>query len=193
MANHVSACVEIQFKSEEDTTRFVEWLKYETDPEKYPENSNYFSRLEACSTNLVESLFDNVENTRDWWIENLGAKWWYLDDVSIGDTDVYLNWTSAWDFTEGLLWKLSDFLRDVIPDTTIQGTFEDEGYGFIGAFASNQQFRDVEYFYPDEDFFEDPEYKDEDDCWTEAFYDQMTDKKEEMLNEVLAFIEQLPE
>jgi hypothetical protein len=113
----------------------------------------------------------------------------YFDDIAFGDdTSVYINMTSAWDFPEGLFFKLSDFLRKQFPNAVMQVTFEDEGYNFLGAAASNQEFRDVEYHYPD--FAELDEYKDDDDCWTDEFYEKMSDIKDELLQDVLAFIEQ---
>jgi hypothetical protein len=191
MANHVSAYVEIQFKTKEDTTKFLEWLDYEPDPEKRPEDTTFFTQIDTCTKCLIGNLYDNLDDTIASWIENVGSKWWYLDDVSHGETDVYLNWTSAWDFPEKLFWKLTDFLRIEFPGAKVEATFEDESFCFIGACASNQQFRDIEYFYPESEFFEDPKYKDEDDHWTDDFYDEMIDKKAELLDEVLSFTEQI--
>jgi len=193
MANHVYSLLEVKFKTVDDTSRFLEWIELETDSEKYPENSTYLSRMEACSNCLFESLYDGTEDTRDWWLENVGAKWCYLDDVDSSDDTVYLSLVSAWDFPEGLFFKLSDFLREQYAGAKMEGTFEDEGYCFIGACAANQQFRDIEYFHPDEEYFEDPNYRDEDDCWTDAFFEEMSNKKDELLDEVLSFTEQITE
>lgn len=190
MANHVYSLLEVKFKTVDDTSRFLKWIGLETDPEMQPENSTYLSRIEACSNCLFESLYEDTEDTREWWIDNIGAKWCYLDDVDSSDDTVYLSLVSAWDFPEGLFFKLSDFLREQYPGAKVEGTFEDEGYCFIGACASNQQFRDIEYFHPDEEYFEDPNYRDEDDCWTDAFFEEMSNKKDELLDEVLSFTEQ---
>ena len=190
MANHVYSTFQLKFVDTEDCTKFLQWLGHETDPEKYPENSTYISRVEATSNCLFDSLFPDIPDTRDAWIDQVGAKWCYLDDVNASDDTVYLNIVSAWDFPEGLFYKLSDFLREMFPNAKMQGTFDDEGYCFIGAFASNQQFRDIEYFHPDEEFFDDPTYRDEDDCWTDEFYNEMSNKKDELLDEVLSFTEQ---
>jgi hypothetical protein len=191
MANHVYSIIEINFANQEDTSRFLEWIGLETDPEKYPENSTYMSRVEACSNNLFESLYDGIEETREWMYKNIGAKWCYLDDVDASDDTVYLNIVSAWDFPEGLFYKLSDFLREQYPGAKMEGTFEDEGYCFIGACAANQQYRDIEYFHADDEYSEDPNYKDEDGCWTDAFFEEMSNKKDELLDEVLSFTEQI--
>jgi hypothetical protein len=113
----------------------------------------------------------------------------YFDDIAFGDdTSVYINMTSAWDFPEGLFFKLSDLLRDQFPNAVMQVTFEDEGYNFIGAAASNQEFRDVEYHHPD--FDELDEYKDDEDCWSDEFYEEMDERRQMVLDEVLSFIQQ---
>jgi hypothetical protein len=52
----------------------------------------------------------------------------------------------------------------------------------VGACASNQQSRNIEYFNPDEEFFEGSEYKDEDDCFTDEFYNDIISKKQELLD-----------
>jgi hypothetical protein len=191
MANHVYSIIEINFANQEDTSRFLKWIGLETDPEKYLENSTYMSRVEACSTHLFNNLFHGLPDTREAWIDEVGAKWCYLDDVDASDDTVYVNIVSAWDFPEGLFYKLSDFLREQYPGAKMEGTFEDEGYCFIGACAANQQYRDIEYFSPDDEYSEDPNYKDEDGCWTDAFFEEMSNKKDELLDEVLSFTEQI--
>ena len=191
MANHVYSIIEINFANQEDTSRFLEWIGFEIDSTKWPENSTYMSRVEACSNCLFESLYDGIEETREWMYKNIGAKWCYLDDVDASNDTVYLNIVSAWDFPEGLFYKLSDFLREQYPGAKMEGTFEDEGYCFIGACAANQQYRDIEYFSPDDEYSEDPNYKDEDGCWTDAFFEEMSNKKDELLDEVLSFTEQI--
>ena len=193
MANHVYSIIEINFANQEDTSRFLEWIGFEIDSTKWPENSTYMSRVEACSNCLFESLYDGIEETREWMYKNIGAKWCYLDDVDASDDTVYLNIVSAWDFPEGLFYKLSDFLREQYPGAKMEGTFEDEGYCFIGACAANQQYRNIEYFSPDDEYSEDPNYKDEDGCWTDAFFEEMSNKKDELLDEVLSFTEQITE
>ena len=193
MANHVYSLLEVKFKTADDTSRFSEWIGHESDPTKHPENSTYMSRIEATSNCLFDNLFPGIADTREAWINQIGAKWCYLADIDASDDTIYLHFVSAWDFPEGLFFKLSDFLREQYPGAKMEGTFEDEGYCFIGACAANQQFRDIEYFHPDEEYFEDPNYRDEDDCWTDAFFEEMSNKKDELLDEVLSFTEQIAE
>lgn len=191
MANNVYSTIEIKFVNEEDASRFASWIGLETDSDKWPENSTYMSRIEACSNCFFESLYDGTADTREWWIENVGAKWCYLDDVDISDDTVYLTVVSAWDFPEGMFFKLTDFLREQYAGATLQCTFEDESYCFIGACASNQQHRDIIYFSPEAEFFNNSTYLDDNDFWTDAFFEEMADKKDELLDDVLSFIEQI--
>jgi hypothetical protein len=138
---------------------------------------------------MMDNLYPDQEDTRQWRLDQVGAKWMYFDDIAFGDdTSIYINATSAWDFPEGLFFKLSDFLREQFPNSVMQVTFEDEGYNFVGAAASNQEFRDVEYHHPD--FDELDKYKDDDDCWDEEFYEEMDDRRQMVLDEVLSFIQQ---
>jgi hypothetical protein len=185
MANHVYSYFEITFKSEEDCNNFAEWIGL--DPKD--ENIAWMARIEACCNIMMDNLYPDNEDTRQWWLDNVGAKWMYFDDVDrSADSSIIINMTSAWDFPEALFYKLSDFLRDRYEDVAMTVTFDDEGYNFIGAAAANQQFRDIDYFHPD--FDELDEYKDEDDCWTEEFYEEMSNIKDELLQDVLAFIQQ---
>jgi len=184
MANHVYSFFNITFSSEADAIDFSEWIGL------LPVNENitWGERIEACCNIMIDNLWEDNEDTRQWWIDNIGAKWMYFDDIDRYDDEVHINMTSAWDFPEGLFFKLSDFLRDRYQDAIMQVTFEDEGYNFIGAGGSNQEFRDVEYHHPD--FDEMDEYKDSDGCWTDEYYEEMDNRKQMVLDEVLSVIQQ---
>ena len=178
MANHVYTQLDIEFINQQDTAKFSEWIGH-TPPVK---NTTFGERIETCCNIMLDNLYPDKENTNAYYIENLGAKWIYFDDVDQSETTMHISWTTAWDFPDKLFWKLSDFLRIEYPGAKIQGTFEDEGFGFVGACASNQQSRNIEYFNPDEEFFEGAEYKDEDDCFTDDFYNDIISKKQELLD-----------
>ncbi len=185
MANHVYSYFEITFKTEEDCNNFAEWIGL--DPKD--ENIAWMARIEACCNIMMDNLYLDKEDTRQWWLDNVGAKWLYFDDVDRStDSSIIINMTSAWDFPEGLFFRLSDFLREQFPNAIMQVTFEDEGYNFIGAAASNQEFRDVEYHHPD--FDELDEYKDDEDNWTDEYYEEMDSRRQMVLDEVLSFIQQ---
>jgi hypothetical protein len=186
MANHVYSYFEIEFKTEEDCNNFAEWIGLDPKDENIP----WMARIEACCNIMMDNLYPDNEDTRHWWIDNVGAKWMYFDDVDrSSDSSIIISMTTAWDFPEGLFFKLSDFLRERYQGVTMQVTFEDEGYNFVGAAGSNQQFRDVEYHHPDFDELNE-EYKNDDDCWTEDFYKEMDNRKQMVLDEVLSFIQQ---
>lgn len=182
MANHVYSYFEITFKTEEDCNKFSEWIGLEP----RDENITWPTHIEACCNTMMDNLYPEKEDTREWWIDNVGAKWMYFDDVDkSSELSVIISMTSAWDFPDKLFYKLSDFLRKQYQDVTITSTFEDEGFNFIGAAAANQQFRDIEYFHPDLE-----EIQDEEGYIPDEFYEEMVEKKDEILNEVLAFIQQ---
>jgi hypothetical protein len=67
---------------------------------------------------------------------------------------------------------------------TCKCTFEDEGYNFIGAAVATDEWSDVEYYEPIDELVE---YRDEDDCLTDDFYEVVGDHKYNMLQEMIAY------
>ena len=180
MANHVYTYVEIEFANPDDATKFSEWIKH--DPTN--EDITYGERIELCCETMLRNLYPTKEDTREYYIDNLGAKWIYFDDVDQWDTTINITWTTAWEFPEKLFNKLTEYLQSEYKDFTCKCTFDDEGYGFIGAAVSNDTWSDVEYYEPIDELVE---YRDEDDCLTDDFYEVVGDHKYNMLQEMIAY------
>lgn len=181
MANHVYAYLEIDFKSQDDIESFSEWIDYD------PTALDYSSKLQTCCDSMLEQLYPDKEDTASYYIDNLGAKWIYFDDVDKSFATFTISWTTAWDFPEKLFNKLTEYLQSNYQDFTMSCTFEDEGFGFVGAAASNNLNSDCEYYYPESEL---EEYRDEDDCLTDEFYEIIVEQKQVLLNEMLEFIKQ---
>jgi hypothetical protein len=183
MANHVTSVLEIEFTSAEDALRFSEWTAH------YPndESITYGERIELCCETMLQNLYPDKEDTRDYYIENLGAKWIYFDDTERWETTMFISWTTAWDFPEKLFNKLTEYLQSEYKGFICKCTFEDEGFGFVGAAVSNDTWSDIEYYEPIDELVE---YRDEEDYLSDDFYEVIWQRKDEMLQECLANIQE---
>ena len=179
MANHVYTQVEIEFANLEDTTKFSEWIG-----NTFDEHITYGARIEGCRNIMLDNLYPDKEDTRDYYIENLGAKWIYFDDVDTYDTTVTITWTTAWDFPEKLFNKLTEYLQSEYKGFTFKCTFDDEGYNFIGVAVATNNWLDIEYYEPIDEL---KEYRDEDGCLTDDFYEVVGDHKYNMLQEMITY------
>ena len=179
MANHVYTYVEIEFANQEDSAKFSEWIGNTID-----ENITYGERIEASCNIMLDNLYPDKEDTREYYLDHLGAKWIYFDDVDQYDTTVNITWTTAWTFPEKLFNKLTEYLQSEYKGFTFKCTFEDEGYSFIGAAVATDEWSDIEYYEPIDELVE---YRDEDDCLTDDFYEVVGDHKYNMLQEMIAY------
>lgn len=184
MANHVYTQIEINFASEQDTNRFAEWLAFEPKP---AELIGFWQHMETCRNCLIDSLYDDAEDTYSWYIDNVGAKWLTLDNIDRDDTTIYIDWTTAWSFADGLFYKLTQYLQNEYPGFEMRVTYEDESFCFIGAAASNQNNYDIEEYDPQEER-ENSDYLDEDEMLNDLFYEDMNTKKYEILEELFKSI-----
>ena len=95
-----------------------------------------FSRFQNNDCNFGDMFVDGKEgsptyeetNTRNWYNENIGSKWCYLEEYD----DDYLFGRSAWAAPwEGLHW-LADQLGELDPELLMNVSYEDEGPNFVG-------------------------------------------------------------
>ena len=180
MANHVYAHIEIEFENSEDTAKFSQWIKHTP----INELITWGERIELCCETMLCNLYPDKEDTRDFYIENLGAKWIYFAEVEQWDTIMYISWTSAWDFPEKLFNKLTEYLQSEYKGFICKCTFEDEGFGFVGAAVSNNTWSDVEYYDPIDEL---EEYRDEEDFLSDDFYEMIAEQKQSMLQEMINY------
>ena len=95
-----------------------------------------YSRFQDNDYNFGDMFVDGGEgsptyeetNSRSWYIENVGAKWCYLEEY---DDDGIFG-TSAWSAPEAGLQWLAEQLGELDPDLLMNVSFEDEGPNFVG-------------------------------------------------------------
>ena len=179
MANHVYTQLEIEFENQEDSAKFSEWIGNTID-----ENITWTARIEACCNIMLDNLYPDKEDIRAYSIENLGATWIYFYDGDQSETTMNISWSTAWSFPDKLFNKLTEYLQSEYKGFTCTCTFEDEGYNFIGAAVATDEWSDIEYYEPIEEL---AEYRDEDDCLTDDFYEVVGDHKYNMLQEMIAY------
>lgn len=184
MANHVYTHIEIHFASEQDANRFSEGLQFYPKPEDL---ISFWQHMEICTKCLLNNVYDVVEDTRNWYIDNVGAKWITIDNIDRDDNIIYIDWTTAWSFADGLFDKLTQYLRKEFPGFEMQVMYEDEGFCFIGAAASNDKNYDIEEYDPVEERT-DPDYLDAEEMLNDLFYEDMSLKKQQLLEEILQSI-----
>ena len=95
-----------------------------------------FSRFQDNDCNFGDMFVDGKEgsptyeetNTRNWYNENIGSKWCYLEEYD----DDYLFGRSAWaPPSEGFHW-LAEQLGELDPELLMNVSFEDEMPNFVG-------------------------------------------------------------
>ena len=174
MANHVFTNINIKFETAKDSTKFLEWIAY------LPENDMpYLQKMETCNNCMLDSLYEDKQDSYDYFIENIGAKWISIDDIDHNDNEVDINWTSAWSFADKLFIKLSNHVIEQFPEALLHVTYEDEGFGFVGAAYMSKLGYDLD------------EYDPEIDHDSDEFFDQITDKKQELLKYCMQTVNEL--
>jgi hypothetical protein len=177
MANHVYTNVHIKFATAENCNDFLEWINYTPN-----ENTTYGEQIELSCNCMLDTLYPDKEESHAYFIDNIGAKWIFFDGIEYNETDVYIDWTSAWSATDKLIDRLGDFLIDRYPGVELRVTYEDEGFAFVGAIFTNSRNSDSIEYVPGSDELENSEYQDEDNCLSDKFFDDMIVKKQELLD-----------
>ena len=110
MANHVTSFITIENLSEE-AKFFLEHLNDET---------------------LLQELYSDYDNTREWYIDNVGAKWLNFHDIDSAN----ISCTSAWSPPVQFYDKLHEKLIELnSPDAVVWATYEDEMPNFFGVYG----------------------------------------------------------
>ena len=145
MANHVMTIITID--GNEKLMKFLE------EKRKLTEEKNKEDQYLA----LIGAFYDDIQNDRGWFGENVGAKWCYHDDFWVGDEESEITTTSAWYYPEEFVKHLFRVCRDIDPECSISGDYEDESYSPVGGFAINKngfrQDEEDDFDYPDEEDF----------------------------------------
>ena len=149
---------------------------------------------------FVGAFLPEMENRRDWFSENVGAKWCYHEDFYNDDSTAEITLTSAWYYPEYLIEHLFKICAEIDEDVEIYGTFEDESYAPVGGFAINkygfESDEEDELEHPDSDDYLDDDGEvdyDAHEVAIEEFYEEVDETKDLCLQNCLDVLNELKE
>jgi hypothetical protein len=140
---------------------------------------------------FVDAFYDDMENDRVWFTDNVGAKWCYHEDFWVDDNEAGINLISAWHPPIELIEKLYEVCVKVDENCEIIGTYQDESFSPVGGFIMNDKgfnSEEVVLEYPNENDYigDDGEVDDElYESATEDFYNNLWDIKDGLLSEAI--------
>ena len=157
MANHIENYIKIRNADENVLNEIKRIFEYEAE-------STYKT---IHTEELAQRVFGEetpVEYDREWYVNKVGAKWFYgvVEDWDM--EDITIDITSAWDPINGWLDRLAINLQAIKEDVIIESTFEDEGLNFMGVAYYSKEYSDEEYLDEDVDgakFWDDDDYRGE--------------------------------
>ena len=182
MANNVYTTISIE-SSEKVIKEFVSKL-FTPDVE----DADWHQKSNILADNLYSLLYSDYPKdhlTREWMIDNIGAKWCFVHDWQVDNEIIDLTFDSAWYPPVDLFHRLAEYFTE-FGEFEIEATSEDEAYCHVSGGYANQV--GSEFFVEDDDI---PEWPSEDDfdC-TEAhdealenFYDRISEIKENLVIE----------
>ncbi len=155
MANHVTTFITISGDSE-----LITWLDKKLSSVEVGDNA-----FDEMSTEQTVQLFyeNQYEMTYEWMIENVGAKWCYINEwVVMEETQIQIQMTSAWSMPEALIERMFLVCSDVDDECEFSIAYEDESLDPIGAMYISSKGSHIEegsYEYPaQEDYETEEEY-----------------------------------
>ena len=140
---------------------------------------------------FVDAFYDDMENDRGWFTDNVGAKWCYHEDFWVDDNESGINLISAWYPPIELIEKLYEVCVKIDENCEITGTYQDQSFSPVGGFIMNGKgfnSEEDELVYPDENDYigDDGEVDDElYESATEDFYNNLWDIKDGLLSEAI--------
>ena len=139
---------------------------------------------------LYHKLYGEKDYDRGVYIDEMGAKWCYVDEIDPADDSFTMTTVSAWNYCDGAIRRLQEILQETDEDVCVAFTFEDESMCPVGGGAC---YKGELVFYEDE--FEYPSYADyEDDVQYDSALEEMYDNVytvcEELKNEAMVDVYQ---
>ena len=176
MANHVTTFVFISGNSDLITSLDKKLSSVELEDVLFGEmNTEQTTRL----------FYENqYENTSQWVIENVGAKWCHINEwVVVSDTELQIQLTSAWSFPEALVEKMYSVCSELDEECEFSITYEDESLDPIGAMYISKDGSHLEessFEWPEEDDYEtEEEYLEA----SEYMWDEIGNIKDDLLEQ----------
>lgn len=171
MANHVQTNVKVKSDNPQVYQKLMDILDNTT--WKDWENTMFIY-------NLVTGGEDD-DYDREEYIETIGAKWAYFDEVHLENDSAEFEITSAWNYVEGFIYELSYMLNQIDPKVMIEFHYEDESMNPVGGGAIYKEelinFQTERFGeWPDED-------SDDYDLLVDEHYEKVWYQKEEFIKE----------
>ena len=178
MANHVYTSFNI-IASAEVLQDFID--KVITDEAKAKTWPDQYSIM---TDNLFALLYADYKEdaTRDWMIDNIGAKWCWIHDWYADNEYIQFTMQSAWSPPEIFFNKLSEYLMNTEEEFELEVRSEDEYHIHVSGGFANQigyEFICIDQGYPDapnEDDFDDADsYEEAEQIYLDAIADTIQD------------------
>ena len=187
MANHVYTNIHIRFEDEKACRKFesdiLQYDKWMNSPDTDDSVTTYWQRITKLQDAYFNIICPDVEQTRDDYIDKLGAKWVSFEDIDFDDLEINLNITSAWSPAHGLFARIYDHVSEMDPDASLLIDWEDEGMNFIGAASYNKFGDDCDEYEPTEEDLQ--LLNDEDTDRIDEFYEMISERTMELIDCVL--------
>ena len=192
MANNMRSFIEV--KGNEDVIKMVDQRidrVEELSKDKEFDNGNGVRAFAAAFYDTVNVSTDGKSVMNDWSLDNMGSKWTYLYDVQ---ADGEFSIESAWYPPKEFFIHLYKLCLEIDPDSSIEVTYEDEGYSPIGAYVLSKDLDGTPCIWNEEDHdMEDPtsdmDWDDEDYEQTQSdFMDSIYDRTQELLQDCRTYV-----
>lgn len=186
MANHVTTFITISGNSD-----LISWLDTKLSDVEIPDEA--FGEM---STEQTVQLFfgEKYEYKYEWLLENVGAKWCYINEwIVMGEDELQIQTTSAWSFPEPLIEKMYSVCSELDGDCQFFITYEDESLDPIGAMYISKDGSHIEessYEWPlEEDYDSEEEYLEARD----TMWDEIADIKDDLLEQCKLIVNEYEE
>ena len=104
---------------------------------------------QTSSDEIVAKIYDAPEDTREWYEENIGAKWINFEDISGEGMTIVTAWSAPEAFYKSLYEKMVSLNS---PDAMLWASFDDEMPNFVGVYGLGPNDYDYEEYLDEEDY-----------------------------------------
>jgi hypothetical protein len=178
MANHVYTSFNITANSEVLQDFIEKVISDEAKAKTWPENYS------IMTDSLYRLLYEDYteDSSREWMIDNIGAKWCWIHDWSADEEYIEFTMESAWSPPESFFNKLAEYLIDTGVDFELEVRSEDECHIHVSGGFANQngyEFICIDQGYPsapnEDDFTDDDSYYEAEEIYLAAIEDTIQD------------------
>lgn len=178
MANHVSSYIEFENLSDKS----ADWIN------SFAFNGFGASENKPDPQTILPTIYENYEESYDFYVDNIGAKWLTFEQVEDGLIHIVTAWSPAYGFYN----RLYEYLHKDSPDLVMWVRYDDEMPNFVGCFGRSP-YGEYEEYLEGDDAYRDavgdvPSTEDEQGSW--EWNDEWYDKLEEWYDKELVFFQE---